>query len=192
MVFLVLGIVLGIASSVPPGPCGLAILSGVSAGGSQRRAVATALGGALADVVYATLGVIGIAPLLAPWTALLQAISGVVLIGYGGAKLLERPMPRRDDHPGRGLGVGFALVIGNPAALITWVLVVGSRLGAASPAERACTVAGIGLGTFAWFCIVARLARGRDRLARISAMLGAVLVCVGAVTLARAAEAVFG
>jgi threonine/homoserine/homoserine lactone efflux protein len=189
--YLALGFVLGIASSLPPGPCGLAILSSVSAGGSQRRALAIAAGGALADLVYATLGLVGIAPLLARWTGALEAISGVVMIGYGGAKLLERPMPPHAERASRGLGIGFALVIGNPAALVTWVVVVGSRFAGASPLDRACTVAGIALGTFTWFCVVARFAR-IGRFTRLPALLGAGLVCVGAVSLARAAETLLG
>jgi threonine/homoserine/homoserine lactone efflux protein len=191
---LALGLVLGIASSLPPGPCGLAIVATVAAGGSQRRAIATAFGGALGDLAYSTLGLIGIAPWLAPWTGLLEAISGVVMIGYGATKLRGRVTPVGTDHAARGVGVGFVLVLGNPAALITWVVIVGARLATATLATRACVVVGITLGTFTWFSLIARLARRGTRggLARISAVLGAVLMCIGVVSLARAAETWFG
>ena len=192
--YLALGVALGIASSLPPGPCGLAIMSTVSHGGTARRALATAAGGAVGDLVYSTLGLVGIGSLIARAAVALQATSGAVMIAFGGAKLLERPPARPPaDHPSQGFALGLGLVLANPAALVTWVVVVGAHLAGAPIAARACTVAGITLGSFVWFATVGRLARaGRpDRLLRLSAALGAVLVGVGVISLARAAEALF-
>lgn len=164
---LLLGLALGVASSVVPGPCGLSIIDGVVRGEPMRRAVATACGGALGDIVYASIGVGGVGPLLARDPVLphvLQAISGAVLVAYGITKLVVPPPPRATvvrarGNARRGVALGFSLVAGNPAALVTWVIVVGSLLATATTAERWATVAGIGIGTAAWFTGLAYAAR---------------------------------
>lgn len=192
--YLALGVALGVASSLPPGPCGLAIISTVSRRASVRRTLAIAAGGAAADLVYAGLGVCGIGPLIARAAVALQAASGAAMIAFGCVKLLEQPPALPPcEHASRGFALGLGLVLANPAALVTWVVVVGAHLAGASLAERAATVAGITLGSFAWFAALGRLARGGrpERLVRLSAVLGGVLVCVGAVSLARAAGAMF-
>lgn len=195
-----LGVALGVASSVVPGPCGLAILDGAVRGVPIRRGVATACGGALADVVYASLGVAGLAPLLARDPVLpnvVQLCSGGVLIAYGTVRLVARThrVPREAAPPHgqarRGVLVGFSLVAGNPAALVTWVVVVGSLLATASAAERWAAIAGIGVGTASWFTGLAYAARRgaaarRVPLQRLARALGAVLVGYGALTVLQA------
>jgi threonine/homoserine/homoserine lactone efflux protein len=153
VVYYLLGFVLGALSSVIPGPCGLAIISAAARFGRQR-AVATAVGSGLGDLFYATIGVLGIGRLVAGDRALvsvLLAISGLVLIGYGFACVRSRQVTcTRQTRPSGGLLVGFATLVCNPGALVTWSIVVGSQLAGATGHEQLCAALGIGCGSIAW------------------------------------------
>lgn len=203
LAYLVLGLVLGAGSSVMPGPCGLAVMNAASRR-SLRRALGVGAGAAFGDATYASLGIVGVGPLLARFPSVppvLQAVSGVALIAYGLRHLLGRRTETptdRDVHRGRGeiaggIVLGIATLLSNPGALITWVLIVGSVLARAMPAEAWATAAGIGAGSFAWFSLMATLThRGLTTrgalLARITTAVSSVLVVGGIASLLRAAQ----
>jgi threonine/homoserine/homoserine lactone efflux protein len=205
LAYLVLGLVLGAGSSVMPGPCGLAVIRAATQRGLQR-ALGVALGAAGGDLTYASLGVLGVGPLLARHPSLppvLQAVSGLVLVGYGLRHLRGRapgvPVDATDgwgdERRGevvRGLALGVAALLANPGAMLTWVVVLGSLLTGASTVEGLATAAGIGCGSCAWFALMALVAhRGRNRgplLARVTALVSGVLVMAGVLALARAAQ----
>ena len=182
---LLLGLVLGAASSVPPGPCNLAVVDALAR--SRRRAVATGLGAALGDAIYAALGVIGLGRIITAerWIPpTLQLLGGVAIVAAGVSRL--RP-GRAAASPGRGgFARGLALDLGNPATFVTWVLLVGAFLSGASAGGAALAVAGIGLGSFGWY-----LALAHTRLSphRLIAPLGALAVCGGGLTIVRAVAA---
>ncbi len=208
LAYLVLGLVVGAGSSVIPGPCGLAVIRAATQRG-LRRALGVALGAAGGDLTYASLGVLGVGPLLARHPALppvLQAVSGMVLVGYGLRHLrgraptgsvdaTDRQGDDRGGHRGeviRGLALGGATLLANPGAMLTWLVVLGSLLTGASTVEGLATAAGIGCGSCAWFVLMALVShRGRNRgplVARITALVSSVLVTAGVLSLARAAQ----
>jgi threonine/homoserine/homoserine lactone efflux protein len=183
---LLLGLALGVGSSVLPGPCGLAVLAAAQMHG-KARAVATAIGTALGDAIYASLGVAGAGrvfaahPRLVP---LVQLISGVLIIAYA-VYMLRRPRVATCDvkvvirgGAWRGLLLGLGLALANPAVLVTWVLLVGSALGSARAAGQVAAVVGIAMGTTIWFSAVGVLAR-RGLVAR-AALVARItrIVCV--------------
>lgn len=203
LAYLVLGLVLGAGSSVLPGPCGLAVMNAASRG-RLRRALGVGGGAAVGDATYATLGIVGVGPLLARYPSVppvLQAVSGIALIAYGLRHLLGRRAqtpPTREAGSDRGdlaggLVLGVATLLSNPGSLITWVVIVGSVLAGASPVESAATAIGIGLGSFAWFSLMAIIthrglgSRG-ELIARVTTVVSTVLLVGGVLSLLRAAQ----
>ncbi|HTR54211.1 MAG TPA: LysE family transporter [Kofleriaceae bacterium] len=192
-----LGFALGVVTSLPPGPCGLAIVMTIARRESMRRALATAAGGALGDVVYSSLGILGIGAVFATHPAIplvMQLASGVAMIGYGALQLDGRTdvavdvRSPRGDSVVHGAAVGLGCVLANPAALLAWVVVVAGAIGAPGPAAGCATVAGIGAGTFTWFAIVAHLVRaGRRRnIAHVGTIASGLVVGGGVLAIARA------
>jgi threonine/homoserine/homoserine lactone efflux protein len=186
-----LGVALGAGSSVVPGPCGLAVLEAARRHG-LARAVATALGAALGDATYATLGIVGIGGVLVRHPAIpsvLLAISGAFLIGFGVLSLRGRISHRANRASSLGgVGVGLGCLLGNPGALVTWTVIVGAQLAREPPLEQASAIVGIATGTFAWFSGLARLSvRGDDdargTLSRLTAVASALLIVFGVVSL---------
>lgn len=183
MIALLIGLALGIGSSLAPGPCGLAVLSAAQHRG-RVAAVATAVGAALGDATYAALGLVGVARAFERWPqlpAVLHAISGAVLIGYGVH--VWRARPRGDAArvpeagPWRGLAIGYSLLVGNPGALLTWTVFVGPAFGDASPGRQIAPVAGIACGTAGWFSLVAVAAsRARARLGCVSRVVCGLMI----------------
>jgi threonine/homoserine/homoserine lactone efflux protein len=194
LAYLLLGLALGAGSSVLPGPCGLAVMT-AACRRSLGRAIAIGAGAALGDLTYAALGIVGLGPVLARHPAIppvLQAISGVALIAYGLMNLRGRPAATRRPAVG-GLLTGVGLLLANPGAFVTWVVVVGTALAGASPVEGWCAVVGICAGSCAWFSGVAWLThRGHQRrgdgVLRVITVVSVLLVAGGALSLARAAQ----
>jgi threonine/homoserine/homoserine lactone efflux protein len=186
-----LGFAGGCISSLPPGPCGLAVIR--AALRERRHALATAAGAATGDAIYASLALGGIGALLAEHPSIgpaLRAIGGVALVVYGVASLRGTA---RDEPAGpsrRGFSTGLGLLLANPGVLLTWVGFVGAFLANAAPLDAWCGVVGIGCGSFAGFAVVSRIAhRGGRSHARgircLSRWLSLGLVIGGAVIFAR-------
>ena len=200
LAYLLLGLALGVASSVIPGPCGLAVIAAATHHGG-RRAIATAFGAALGDAVYASLGVGGVGQVLTECAAavpVLDAISGAMLILYGLHTLRRRPPAVATSGPSRpgrawlGLPVGLCLSLSNPAVLVTWVVLLGSALHGANVGGQVAAIAGITVGTAAWFGSVAVVAQRGVRtrgitIARITRVVCGLMIAYGGVLLARAA-----
>jgi len=174
----------GCGSSLLPGPCNLAIVDGAVRGVPRRRQLATAAGGALGDLVYATLGAAGGGALLARSATALQIIAGLVFVILGTHRLLASSQPQVDRRGG-GLVVGASLVLANPGVLITWSVVVAALAGAHAPALRLAVVLAIAAGSFGGFVLIGRLPV--SRLPGLRTAIGAMLVVLGVTSLARAA-----
>jgi arginine exporter protein ArgO len=199
LAYLALGSGIGIATCIPIGIANVVVIDAAYRHG-VARAVGAAVGGALADGVYASLGIFGIGPLLASSRALpyvLRAISGCVLIGYG-LMLWRRPPPftgagggSREAGGGhqlaRGVGVGLGATLLNPSAVVTWVVIVGSHAAGVTSPQGGAWVAGIVLGTFGWFLVVTHVAlrgaRARRGTAWLTRVLAVLVIVSGAVSL---------
>src|SRR5262245_24644813 len=113
----------------------------------MRRALGVALGGALADSLYSALGVLGVTPVLNTYASvppILYAISGILILVYGFLTARSQPVtpavPAPEDatpsqleilkrrEMSQGIKLGAALIVLNPAAMVTWVLIIGQQL----------------------------------------------------------------
>lgn len=198
VIYLLIGVALGVGSSIVPGPCGLAVI-GAAVRHGRARAIATAVGAALGDATCASLGIIGTGRLLECHPVIspaLQAISGVALIAYGTLYLRQPPAcvaAQTAIHKGRawrGVAVGFATLLANPAALVTWVLLVGSTLGTARGLAQGSAILGIALGTTAWFSGLGLvICRGATKsglaVAQLTRAVCGLLIAYGTITLGR-------
>ncbi|MBK7538427.1 MAG: LysE family transporter [Myxococcales bacterium] len=169
LVFFLIGFAAGALTGVPIGPVNVAVIDAAYRY-TMRRALAVGLGGAIADALYCALGVAGVTPVLRSNPSIppvLYAISGVVLLGYGVLTVRTRPMvpvqhesaptPRASREAWSGFKIGITLIILNPAAIVTWVVIVGSFIPDASSVEGLITAAGVFVGSFVWFALVAIL-----------------------------------
>jgi len=168
----------GAITGVPIGPVNIAVID-TAYRHHLRRAIAVALGGALADMVYALLGILWFGPLVKTRPnipPIMYAFSGVALIIYGILILRSRPAgPRTQDAADEkqkyfwsGLALGFALIILNPSTLLAWVVFFGTWM---ADVGRWNGIVGIGVGSLIWFSFVAFLANRGKRFLQAKAML---------------------
>jgi threonine/homoserine/homoserine lactone efflux protein len=206
--FLLIGIAAGALTGVPIGPANVAVIDAAYRY-TLRRAVAVGGGSAVGDGVYAAAGMLGITPVIRTYPqveTVLYAVSGVVLLIYGFLTARSQPVKpanttvetgasdsvlmRREVWS--GFTVGLALIILNPAAIVTWVI-ISSKIPHATTFEGlACTV-GVMCGSFAWFSLVAYLThKGKnvfgDKAAWIPRVIGMALMGYAVYLLARAVK----
>ncbi len=168
--FLVLGVLAGALTGVPIGPVNVAVIDAAYRH-TLRRAIAVGFGGACADCLYAALGVLGVTPVVRTYPnveTVLYAVSGIVLLVYGFLTARSQPVPpaagsdaSKGEHEARemwqGFKVGVALIVLNPAAIVTWVVIMSSMMPPATPLEGVICAIGVFCGSFAWFSLVAKL-----------------------------------
>jgi threonine/homoserine/homoserine lactone efflux protein len=175
---------------------------------TMRRAIAVALGAACADGLYSALGVVLLAPLLNAHPTLrpiFYAVSGVVLLVYGfltarseAAPPTTPEGPHAPEAPNEmmvGVITGLALIVLNPAAIVTWVVIMGSTLPEWFPdmttADGIFCALGVLVGSFGWFALVAHLTqKGKhvlgDKAAWIPRVIGVALMVYAAYLLYKA------
>jgi arginine exporter protein ArgO len=195
-----LGAGIGIVTCIPLGVANVIVIDSAMRYGVPR-AVGAAIGGALADGIYSSIGMFGIDPLLARHPMLpkiLRGVSGAVLVVYGlllarsrgnAAPASVLPLDRKAQL-GRGVLVGLAATLLNPSALVTWVVIVGAHAVGLGAAERGGWVLGIVVGTFGWFLVVIALAVRGQRALRgnavwITRLAGLAVLAWGVVSLVR-------
>ena len=189
--FLVIGILAGALTGVPIGPVNVAVIDAAYRH-SLRRAIAVGMGGACGDGLYSGLGVLGVTPVLRTYPSvppILYAVSGVVLLVYGFLTARSQPIApataadpeasesivaRRELY--QGFSVGIALIVLNPAAIVTWVVIMGSMIPESTHLEGlACTI-GVLIGSMAWFTLVAYLThKGKNVLGEKAAWIPRVV-----------------
>ena len=203
--YFLIGAAIGAATSAPIGPVNVAVID-TAYRHTLRRALAVGLGGACGDGLYALVGIVGVGPLLDQnpgITPILFACSGVVLIAYGVLTARTRPAPavsdvkERADHPSKNMWSGFwlgaLLIVLNPAALVTWVIIVGSFMTDVTTLEGVSAALGVACGSLAWFTFVANLANhGKKVLGHkavwVTRIVGVLLIGYGLYSLGRAAK----
>ncbi len=200
-----IGFAAGAITGIPIGPVNVAVIDAAYRH-TLRRALSVGLGGAIADFLYCALGVAGIAPLLQKNPAVppvLFGISGVILMVYGFLTARSRPITPaaneapKSPHPSRelwsGLSTGLLLILLNPAAVVTWVVIVGSMIKDPSIGEGFITALGVFFGSFTWFALVAYLTtKGKSTLGEkaqwIPRLVGMALMIYAMYLLVRAAR----
>ncbi len=205
--FFAIGVAAGALTGVPIGPVNVAVIDAAYRH-TFRRAFAVGLGGSIADGLYAALGVMGVTPILRTYPAvppILYAISGVVLLIYGfitARTQVVAPATTEPDDSSKskkrkemreGFMVGAALIILNPAAIVTWVVIMGSIIPDGTTAEGLACAIGVMIGSLAWFVLVAYLTqKGRqvlgEKAAWIPRVVGFALMIYAVYLLSRAVK----
>ena len=209
LTYLFIGIAIGAITGIPVGPVNVAVIDAAYRH-NLLRALAVGLGGAIGDIGYAALGILGLGPMLQRHPnvpPILYAVSGVVLVVYGILTVRSQPVadgppaegaakPTDGQHVTAGFLLGLALILGNPAAIVTWVVIVGSFMAGVDQLQGIGAVIGIGLGSLMWFSFVAWLAdHGKKLLGHkaiyITRVVGVLLIGYGVYSLFRAAHYLF-
>ena len=211
--FLLIGVAAGALTGVPIGPVNVAVIDAAYRHTFQR-AVAVGLGGAVADGLYSALGVLGVTPVLRTYPSvppILYAVSGVVLLIYGFLTARSQPVApatppdltepeapksasdsvlmRRELRS--GFTMGLLLIVLNPAAIVTWVVIMGSIIPETTTTHGIACAAGVMLGSFGWFLLVAYLTqKGKhvlgDKAAWIPRLVGVALMLYAVYLLGKA------
>ncbi|MGN6103498.1 MAG: LysE/ArgO family amino acid transporter [Kofleriaceae bacterium] len=206
--FFLIGAAAGALTGVPIGPVNVAVIDAAYRH-TLRRAIAVGLGGALADGLYAALGVIGVKPFLDSYPSIppiLFLVSGLVLLAYGFLTARSQPVAPAQPPPDEaqlssttlqrremwsGFTVGLALIILNPAAIVTWVVLIARLIPDASSTGGSAFAAGVMIGSFGWFALVAYLThKGKsvlgDKAAWIPRFVGIALMVYSVYLLTKA------
>jgi threonine/homoserine/homoserine lactone efflux protein len=205
--FLLIGVAAGALTGVPIGPANVAVIDAAYRH-TLRRAVSVGAGAACADGLYAALGVLGVTPVLRTYPSvqpILYAVSGVVLLVYGFLTARSQPVTpahseaAADAEPTNevwsGFVVGIALIILNPAAIMTWVVIMGSMIPETTRTNGIFCALGVMAGSFGWFSLVAFLTqKGKhvlgDKAAWIPRVVGMALMVYAVYLIAKAVKLV--
>lgn len=189
LVFLAKGLVIGFAIAAPVGPIGVLCIRRTFAHG-WPAGLATGLGAATADAFYgavAGFGLAAISALLLAHQAALQLAGGLFLLALGIKTFFASPATAAAPMRGAGLagayGTTVLLTLANPATILSFLAVfAGAGLaGEGGPGDAAAMVAGVFLGSAAWWLLLSGLvARWRQRYPRLrrlapNALSGAVM-----------------
>ena len=202
---MLIGIAAGALTGVPIGPANVAVIDAAYRH-TLRRAIAVGLGAACADGLYSALGVLGVTPVLRTYPSvppIMYAVSGVVLLIYGFLTARSQPVtPAQNEVPKgaetknefwSGFLVGTALIVLNPAAIVTWVVIMGSIIPETTTINGIFCALGVMVGSFAWFSLVAFLTqKGKnvlgDKAAWIPRVVGIALMVYAVYLIAKAVK----
>jgi putative LysE/RhtB family amino acid efflux pump len=172
--FLVKGLILGVSIAAPIGPIGILCIRRTLSHG-MLAGIAGGLGTALADGIYAAIAAFGFAAMLGDLLAdnlwfRLGGAAFLLWLGWKGWK--AEPAARAASVDARTLAGTFAatflLTLANPATIVTFVglfLALGLADAGDSTDAGVSLVAGVVLGSFAWWIVLsAAIAALRDRL----------------------------
>jgi putative LysE/RhtB family amino acid efflux pump len=192
---LTLGFGLGFLVALQLGPMSLYLVRSTLRSG---LAVGLAIGGGIAivDAVYAALGALGAASLLAidPLRTTFALLGAAVLLALGartlrdafrvptGAEAIEEVI-----SPRRAFATALAATASNPATIASWAAIFAAASGAGAADAPVLLVTGVGTGSLCWVTLLAgatataRRAAGA-RAIRIADMIaGAGLIAFGCV-----------
>lgn len=204
LTYFLIGFAIGALTGVPIGPVNVAVIDAAYRH-TLRRGLAVGLGGAIGDFCFALAGILGVGPHVIAQPGVkpvLYLVSGLVLVAYGALTVRSQPPPPPTAPPHQspanhevwsGLTVGLGLIVLNPAAIVTWVVVVGSHVGEdVTTWEGLAAGVGVFLGSFTWFSFVAYVAdKGKrmmgEKAVWIARVVGLALIGYGVFSLYRAA-----
>ena len=203
---MLIGVAAGALTGVPIGPANVAVIDAAYRH-TMRRAIAVGFGAACADGLYSALGVLGVTPVLRTYPSvppILYAVSGVVLLVYGFLTARSQPVtPAQNEVPKEaetarselwsGFLVGTALIVLNPAAIVTWVVIMGSIIPETTRINGIFCALGVMVGSFGWFSLVAFLTqKGKnvlgDKAAWIPRVVGIALMVYAVYLIAKAVK----
>ncbi len=160
---LTIGFGLGFLVALQLGPMSLFLIRSTLRSG---LAVGLAIGGgiALVDAVYAALGALGAASLLAidPLRTTLALLGAAVLLVLGARTLRDAFRVRADAEtadevvsPRRAFATALAATASNPATIASWAAIFAAASGVGADDSPALLVAGVGAGSLCWVTLLA-------------------------------------
>jgi threonine/homoserine/homoserine lactone efflux protein len=198
LLLLLLGFAFGYVGSMPvAGPISVLVLH-LGLANDARHALCVAVGGALAEGLYALLAFWGLSTVLTHYPVILpvsRAVGAVLLLVLGLVMLLTRmrgatpqtQQPRKGNK--RSFVLGFLVTALNPTLIVTWTAAVAALnatgLLVMDQAQAPPFAAAVCVGIVAWFLTLLWLVRRwRDRvsvesLGRFKRAMGALLVAAG-------------
>jgi threonine/homoserine/homoserine lactone efflux protein len=207
--FLLIGLAAGALTGVPIGPANVAVIDAAYRH-TLRRAIAVGLGSAVGDSIYAAAGVLGVTPVVQTYPSvltILYAISGIVLLIYGFLTARSQPVQPAvpASEPGAsestvqrkevwsGFTVGLALIMLNPAAIVTWVIITTSMPAHDGWIQGIACAIGVFGGSWGWFSLVGYLThKGKnvlgDKAAWIPRIIGMALMVYAVYLIAKAVK----
>ncbi|PKQ20128.1 MAG: lysine transporter LysE [Actinobacteria bacterium HGW-Actinobacteria-6] len=193
--------VIGILVAAPVGAMGVLCIQRTLGRGAQAG-LATGLGIASADGLYAAIAAFGLSALssaLVAWQTPLRLVGGAVLVYLGVRAMLTQPKTvacaSSDPLDGRGVAALYTSAVGltltNPMTIMAFGAVFASAGLAAQPGlgTAAVATAGVASGSLAWWIAlvtVSSLARARvgDKvLAGVSRVSGALVAVFGLIAI---------
>lgn len=163
---------IGLSIAAPVGPIGLLCIQRTLDHGS-RIGLATGLGAAVADALYGATGAFGV-------TALITLLTGArAPLALGGALFLlwlawqawhasdarQAASVQGGVQGWQAFGGTFLLTLSNPATILSFIAVFSSLAGAVTTASPGWMIAGVFLGSAAWWLVLVGLVgRLRERL----------------------------
>lgn len=175
---LLVGFGLGLFVGAQPGPVSLLCVRSVLRG-AFATGVAIGAGAALIDLLYASLGLAGVASLLeVDALGIVLGVVGALVLGAIGARTLWAAFRVRlggeaEEEvatPARAFATALAATASNPLTIATWAAIFGAASAAAvgdaadSAAGAALMLGGVALGTLAAFSglsLLVTVVRGR-------------------------------
>jgi arginine exporter protein ArgO len=203
LTYFLIGLAIGMFTGIPIGPANLAVIDAAYRH-TMRRATGVALGAAAGDLMYAGVGINAIGPIVESNPGIppvLFFLSGIILAIYGALTARAQAVAPATEHAPRpqepskemwsGVTVGLALILLNPAAIVTWVVVIGPHLAGATHLEGLAATIGVFIGSLGWFYFVAYLTNHGKRLMGgkaiwITRTIGIGLVLYGLFSIGRA------
>lgn len=158
-------LLVGLAIAAPVGPIGLLCIDRTLRHGPWAG-LATGLGAATADGLYASLGALGLSMLINQLTALAMplALAGGGFLLWQGRAMLRAPLSEpamARVAPASGLLMAYlsalGLTLGNPMTILSFVAIFSGLTGQASSGghQALVMVAGIVSGSALWWCVLA-------------------------------------
>lgn len=193
-------VILGLSVAAPLGPIGVLCIRRTLVGGFIVG-LATGLGAATADGMYAALagfGITELTSLLVKWQAWFSVVGGCLLV-YLGVEAFLSPVGNgsgaaADCGLGRAFGSTFLLTVTNPMTIVAFAAIfsVLANESAASVSESApVLIAGLFLGSFTWWLILSsgvslfRSGISPNRMRLVNKAAGLVIAGFGLVAVAR-------
>lgn len=177
----VLGLVLGAVTGMPIGVVNVAIVDAATRG-EQRFANGIAVGGAVADTIHSSIAFVTVGHVIglrAPWSRVMAIVAALVIGTYVVIELRRR---RAVAAPARrastGLATGLLLTLPNPAPLAAWAAIASVVWPTIDTWPALVVGASVGVGSAAWFTLLARTISRLPRGGRVARVLPKVALAL--------------
>ena len=188
------GIIIGFSVAAPVGPIGVLCIKRTLAEGRVSGLV-TGMGAAVADTFYGVIagfGLTAISSLLMSQQTLIRTIGGMILLYLGIRILISKPADEAAKAESKSLFGNFIstllLTVSNPTTILSFIAIfsaIGAGVGQTGYMPATAVVAGVFLGSSAWWLILSSVVGALRHKINNNALLwinrasGAVIIAFG-------------